>query len=272
MNKLKFLIVVLCALFWPLSLFFANTFGDFINYLIPALLLGLSIFLFQRRVGFYLFPILLIPFVEPKLAVFPLIVAGLVLIFKFEKRRLVFFLLSLVVLVLTWKGFWGQTIFQPDYEAQQGIIGRLYLYPNVATARLFQNKPRIYINKFNSNFFALVDPNNYFFNFHPREILIDNQNLNKYPFMGIVFAVVGFYYLLKHPQWRFISIILASLLLSLSILKIFDRNDFLLWVPLSLVIIHGINSFKLRSERNTKIFLVVFLIFTVPELVRILLR
>lgn len=269
MAKLKTLIIVLCLLFWPLSLILANIFNDYIKYILPSLLVALSNFLLHKKVGFYLFPLLAIPFIEPKLAVFP--VTAFLVLFLWEKqiKYLVFLLTSFLILVFTWRSFWGQTIFQPDYEAQQEIVSRTYLYPDVLTARVFQNKIRVYINKFNNNFFALSDPNNYFFNFHPREILIDNQNLNKYPFWAIGFALFGFYYLKRNPQWKLILIFLSSALLSLSILKVFDRNDFILWVPMSLVIIHGINEFRVKRKLFTKIFYFVFLAFTIPQLVRI---
>lgn len=272
MGKLRLTIILLCLLFWPLSLLLANTFSDFFNYLLPSLLVGISVFLLHKKRGFYLLPLLFIPFIEPKLAIFPFMVSLIIFLWKKEKLYLVFLAMSLLILAFTWRGFIGQTIFQSDYEAQQEIISKSYLYPNVATARIFQNKPRIFINKFNNNFFALVDPNNYFFNFHPREILIDNQNLNKYPFLSIVFAIFGFYYLVKHPRWKFILVLLGSMLFSLSILKIFDRNDFILWMPLSMVLIHGVTVFHSRQKKLRKPFYLFFLVFAVPELIRIFLR
>lgn len=271
-TKLEFIAVGLSVLFWPLSLLLANTPSDFLSYLLPALLVGLSFVLLSRNQRFYLAPLLFIPLVEPKLAAFPLMVAVLAFLWQREKRFLVFTLLSFLILVFTWRGFWGQTVFTPDYQAQQEVIAKTYLYPSVFLARLFQNKPRIYLGKFNHNFFALGDPNNYFFGFHPREILLDNQNLNKYPFLSIVFAFLGFYYLRKHPRWKFISILLISSALSLSLLKIFDRNDFILWVPLSLVLIHGVKTFQAKQKKKAVIFYLIFFAFTIPELFRIFLR
>ncbi len=272
MNKLKIITISSCLVFWPLSLFLSNISSDFARYAIPAFLVALSFFLLKYKVNFYPLPLIAIPFIEPKLAVFPLIVVFVIYLLDREKRNLIFALFSLLVLFVNWKPFWGQTIFQPDYEAQQEVISKGYLYPTVETARFFQNKPRIFINKFNNNFFTLVDPNNYFFNFHPREILIDNQNLNKFPFLGIIFLLFGFYYLGKHEYCKFVVILLVGSLLSLSILQIFDRNDFLLWLPLSVIIIHGINNFKFKQKKMVQISFAIFLIFTIPELIRIFLR
>lgn len=273
MDKLKLVIIVLCLLFWPLSLFLANTTGDFIKYLIPAFLVGFSIFLIaNKKNSFYFLPILAIPLVEPKLTAFPLVTLAIVFLLEKNRKNLLFVLLSLLILIFSWKNFWGQTIFQIDYQAHQEVIGKTYLYPTVVMARIFQNKPRIYLNKFNSNLFALIDPNNYFFNFHPREILIDNQNLNKYPFLSIIFMLFGLYYLRKHVQWKFLLLILGSMLFSLSILNIFDRNDFVLWLPMSLVIIHGIKIFHKNHKVIAPIYFALFLIFAILELIRIFLQ
>lgn len=272
MDKLKFSIVGLCLLFWPLSLLIANTSGDFVRYVIPVVLLGLSIISLQAGCKLFVLPMLFVPFVEPKLVALPLIIIFSLFLLHRDKKYTILVLASLLILVFNWKGFWGQTIFQTDYEAQQEVIGKSYLYPSVFTARLFQNKPRIYINKFNNNFFALIDPGNYFFNFHPREILVDNQNLTKYPFLSLVFVLFGFYYLKKHPHWKFILAVLIGCVLSLSILKLFDRNDFILWVPLSFVLVHGIITFHKQQKKLRTIFYLLFFVFTTPELIRIFLR
>lgn len=270
MEKLKVIIVGLCFLFWPVSLFLVNTPGDFIRYLAPALLVGFCILLFNRTDRIYLFPLLLIPIAEAKFAPLPLLVTIALFVFNKQKTSILFIFLSALILVLTWKNFWGQTIFQQDYNAQQEVISKSYLFPSVLEARFFQNKPRIYLNKFGNNFFALVDPNNYFFNFHPREILIDNQNLVKFPFLSLVFALFGFYYFNKYKYWQFVGVLLISSVLSLSILKIFDRNDFILWIPLSIIVYHGINLFVLKQKFLVKISFLIFLLFTIPQLIKIL--
>lgn len=271
-GKVKFLVTSLSLIFWPLSLFFANNFSDFLRYVAPAVLLGLSFLLLKKRVGFYLLPFFIIPIIEPKLALFPFIATTIFFFLEKNSRNFIFLLLSLVILTFSWKAFWGQTIFQSDYEAQQAVISKSYLYPTVFTARLFQNKLRIYINKFNNNFFAIVDPNNYFFSFHPREIKVDNQNLTKFPFLGIIFTLFGLYYIRKHPSSKFIIAIFVSAIISLSILQIFDRNDFILWLPLSLVIIYGRKVFDEKQKRFQYAFYTLFILFTIPELMRIFVK
>ncbi len=271
-KKLQTVIILLSLSFWPLNLFLANTLTDFLKYLVSSFLIGLSFVLFRLGFRRHFIPLFLIPFVEPKLTVLPLLVVLVDAIWQRSLKNFLWLGLSLAVLFVNWNGFWGQTIFTPDYENQRVVVGKTYLYPSILLARTFQNKPRIYWDKFTNNFFALTDPNNYFFGFHPREIVIDNQNLKKYPFLGLIFMLFGFYYLRNNPHVKFLIILLASSVLSLSILAIFDRNDFILWIPLSLVFVHGVRVFGNRQWKFKTLFYVVFLIFTMTEAIRILLR
>ena len=131
-------------------------------------------------------------------------------------------------------------------------------------ARSFQNKARIPLDKITYNFFALIDPNNYFFGFQPRQIIVNNQNIDKFPFVSLIFFIFGLYTINKNQNKKFVLITLFASLISLIVLNSFDRNDFILWLPLSLVILHGVN--KLQN----KYLYLIFLIFTVPQLIRIL--
>ena len=85
-----------------------------------------------------------------------------------------------------------KTIFSFDYQASQLILRKIYLYPNIPLARLFQNKAQIPTTKYESNLVALIDPNNYFFGFHPREVA-GGLNLVKFPFVSLPFFILGFY-------------------------------------------------------------------------------
>jgi hypothetical protein len=217
-------------------------------------------------------PILFIPFFEPKLALIPLGIAMLELFqFKIKKMPMIFLFLSLIVFLISWKEYSGQTIITPDYEARQAVIRKTQLYKTVFMARLFHNKARIRIDKFNDNFFALSDPNNYFFGFHPRQIVIDNQNLGKFPFAALPFVLFGIYHLNKSKDKRFIINTFIVGMFSLSLLKIFDRNDFILWLPISLAFVHGVKQFG-KKHKASIIFFLLFILFSIPELIRILVR
>jgi hypothetical protein len=270
--KAQDIVIMLGLVFWPLSLFLANSYSNFITYLIPAAFLITSLILSRKQSRLYFLPILFIPFFEPKLALIPLGIAMLELFqSKTKKIPMIFLFLSLFVFLINWTEFSNQTIFTPDYEARQSVIRNTRLYETVFMARLFHNKARIPINKFNDNFFALSDPNNYFFGFHPRQIVVDNQNLDKFPFAALPFVLFGIYHLKKSKDKRFIINTFIVCIFSLSLLKIFDRNDFILWLPISLTFIHGVKQFSKKSKASI-IFFLLFILFSIPELIRILVR
>ena len=103
--------------------------------------------------------------------------------------------------------FSTQSVFAHDYQGEQLVLRNTELYPNILMARVFQNKPRIYINKYASNFFALTDLNNYFFALHP-EPISGNVNMFKYPFLDLVFFLFGIYYFTKSKYKKLILLIL----------------------------------------------------------------
>jgi len=232
-------------------------------------LLALSFILSKPRPKLHFLPILTIPIIEPKLALLPFSIAALNLLWaKERKKAFVPVFVSLIILIVLWKPFLGQTIFTPDYEARQEVIRKTQLYPSVFTARLFQNKARIYIDKITDNFFALIDPNNYFFGFAPRQI-VNNQNLNKYPFLSILFALYGLYSLGKSENKNMLVSTLFAGVFTLSMLTVFDRNDFILWLPVSLIFVHGVNRFKKEHPNKARLYFLIFLFFALPELIKI---
>ena len=251
---------------WPISLILHNQNLDVVKYILPAILLLVSFLMYKKNKENYFLPTFLIPFIEPKLAILPFLITLL------GKKKSIFIFISLIPLLIFMKPFWGQTIFIKDYEKRQEVIRNTYLYPNVITARIYQNKVKIITDKFNGNLFALIDPNNYFFAFHPREITQDNQNINKFPFITIIFFIIALFNIEKLKNKKFILITLLASVLSLSVLTNYDRNDFILWVPVSLLILSGYRIF-IDSIPKKYIFhsniLIVALSFW--ELVRVLL-
>ena len=247
------IIIFLSLILWPINLFLNNTLSDFFSYTLPVIFLSLSLV--------SPFFILLIGIVETKLILLPII-------FSLINKKWLILILSLVGFLFQFQNFKGQTIFIPDYEAQQTILRNTYLYPNIPMARVFQNKVRVYLNKFSYNFFALTDPNNYFFGMHPGQITLTNQNLYKYSFAALPFFIYGLYHINKSKFRKFIITSFLAGVLSLSLLTNFDRNDFILWFPISLTIIHGINlSFKknIKLGITLSIFLIIFTIFEISK-------
>lgn len=267
-SRFTYFIIFLCLIFWPVNLFLSNTFPNFISYSIPTVFLLISYFLYRKYPKYYLLPILLIPFFEKKLLFLPVIFCLLDYLLKPNKRVFTFFLISTAIFGIFFQSFKGQTVFNKDYEAEQLVLRNTQLYPNILSARFFQNKPRIYINKLNSNFFSLTDPNNYFFAFHPRPIEIVNQNLHKFPFFAIPFFLAGIFYIYRHPYAKFILISSIGCLISLTILNNFDRNDFVMWVPMGILMIYGIEQLNKKHPNIFYVISILLIIFSVPELIR----
>jgi hypothetical protein len=233
-------LILLTLALWPINLYLANTPQDFLTYVIPAILLLVSRYLYIKYPKYYLVPILAIGLFEKKLLILSIIFCLLELITKFSKKTLIFLGISIIILTFSFNSFKGQTIFNKDYEAEQLLIRNIHLYPDIYTARFFQNKPKIYLGKIYNNFFSLVDLNNYFFANHPAPITTSTQELYKYFYPLIIFLLLGIYNFKSMLERKFVLFSFIACLLSLVILNNFDRNDFILWVPISLIIIHGI--------------------------------
>lgn len=274
----KFLKLLLFA-FWLLTLFLANSPRDFLTYFFLSILTALSIIFYVKKLSFFVLPLFFIPFIDPKLSFFPFLVATLMWLWEKNDKDKLFsfktFLLTVIVTALIfliqWGKFKNQTIFYLDYESKQKILRNITLYPDVLTARVFQNKGRIVVDKFNQNFFALIDPNNYFFSYHPREGVVPSQNLIKFPFLGIVFLTFGIFFIKEYKYKRYIFSLILSLLFSLSALSVFDRSDFALWIPLGLVASYGVDVFEKVSPKVFKFFSYLFIIFSAVELFRVFL-
>lgn len=237
---LKKITIFLVLVTWPISLFLNNTPKDLLNYLLP--------------------------FLNPKFAIFPLIFV--LIYFKFKKPLLI--LISIVILVIWIKPFFGQSIFITNNDAKEMLIQKGNLYNSVFLARLFQNKVRIPMDKFSNNFFALTDPNNYFFGFAPGQIKVDNQNLDKFTFLSLPFLLVGLYTIFKEKvsHHKLLLSFFATAIINLSFLTNFDRNDFILWIPISLIIIHGVNTLD-QKFKYAKYYELTFIIFSVVEIIRL---
>ncbi len=162
-----------------------------------------------------------------------------------------------------------KTIFVQDYQAEQKILRDTKLYKTPFMARLFHNKVRIPLDKFNNNLFALIDPNNYFFGFAPRQIA-ENQNLIKFPFAALPFVLLGIWKLGSYKHKKLVILSFSFGVLALSLLENFDKYDLILWLPISLVFIHGVNS--AQSKPKSKIFYLFFIILASIELIRILVQ
>lgn len=270
-SILWLLSIVAIFLIWPLSFLLHNSISEFGFYFFPTLLIGSSLFLFVKRKFYWTAPLLVIGVFNPALALFSVLatLANSLLIYK-NKLGWILVVLSLIVFVFGFNKFKSESVFYFDHNDQQVALRNTYLYPDVYTARIFQNKFTIYTNRLKFNFFALVDPNNYFFNFHPREISVTNQNLEKFPFLAIFLFLIGIYFYQNNSNWKFILILSSAAILNLSLLKNFDKNDFILFLPIALAIVGGLSTLSQLFKRWNLILLIIFLIFSYVQILHLI--
>ena len=159
------------------------------------------------------------------------------------------------------------SIFAPDDQAILVINAKRSVYENDFLGRLFNNKATFVYNRFKANFFALTDPNNYFFGFHPREIVRENLNLDKFPFISLVFLLYAFYCfnLLKKGKLLLIAFFVLAGLLALAN---FDKADFILYPILAVSMVHGIRQMTTEKPRFFVAAAFLLIIFSIPQYLR----
>lgn len=236
---------LLVLLFWPLGFLFANSSKDLLFFFFPNIGVLVCYYLYKRANSWWAAPLLVVGVINGSLSVFPLVVALTRVLHKRRWQDLLVLLLAVVIFLYQIHNLYLGSVFKYDRDTYQQKIEQGYLYPNVLLARISQNKWTIFTGRVRFNFFALIDPNNYFFNFHPREIVRENQNLDKYPFWAIVFFAIGLFGMIERKGGEFILVVLAGLLINLSMLRSFDRYDLALYFPVSLIVVFGLG--KLRS-------------------------
>lgn len=235
--------------------------------MIPAIVLLISYLLYIKEYKYYFLPIFFIPFIDPKFAILPLLFSVL----NSNRKNLTPIIISILIFIILFKPFFGQTVFVKDLQGEQTIIQKSNLYNSIILARIFQNKPKFYIDGFTSNLFENLDPNNYFFGFAPRQIKVDDQNLVNFPYLSIPFILIGLFYLDKNKHRNFIITISISILISLAILTNYDRSDFITWIPMSLIIIYGLNIFD-QQFKYAKYYYSLFIIISSIEILRIFIK
>lgn len=266
-RTLRLIIIFLILFFWPLNFLLHNQVLDTIHFFLPGILLVVGLTLFKDFTLGRLIVLAGIPLLNTSLLFSPLasIWCG--------RSRWGLFLVGLIMVItlyFSWQPFLGSSIFYFSQDDQQKIIRQGYLYPSVWLSRTFQNKPSIYLDRFLSNFFAITDPNNYFFGFHPREIGVENQNLQKLPFLSLIFFLIGLYYSVMGKKWLLVSLLLV--VVNLSLLKNFDKSDAILWLPIVLITIEGLKKFDRLPAKISLPFIAVFLILTLTEYLHLLIN
>ena len=166
------------------------------------------------------------------------------------------------------KNYYHFSIFAPDDQAPLIISTKRSIYQSDLLGRLYNNKATFIWGRFKSNFFAIVDPNNYFFGFHPREIVRENLNIEKFPFISIFFFLYAIYRIKAFKGAGLLVAVFLVLTVLLSLAN-FDKVDFILYPVLAGFMIRGITS---MSEEKPKFFLTVsflLILFAIPQYLRV---
>lgn len=234
MKYLKYLFLFLCSLTWPLSFIFANR-SDWFPFMLPSILILCSLYLFSRS----------------------------------GKIKLLAILFFLAALLFNASALAKNSIFTYDPLAFDTQVKKVGLIPNRFLARVVQNKLYIYSDKFTSNLFMNLDPNNYFFSFHPRETP-NNQYLQKFPYFAFPLLFVGIFVLISTRQ-KFPLLVFLLSIIYLSFFKNFDRYDFLLWPTLLLFILQGDSFLSKKYPQYLLGFYLIALPITLFDFIRILL-
>lgn len=165
------------------------------------------------------------------------------------------------------KNYYRFSIFAPDNQAPLIINNKRSVYDNDLLGRVFNNKATFIFGRFKSNFFALTDPNNYFFGFHPRELVRENLNLEKFPFISAIFLLYAIYRFNTLKNAKFLLTIFLFLIAFLS-LSNFDKVDFILYPILSIFMVHGIIQMKKENPKLYFTTAVLLIIFSIPQYLR----
>lgn len=173
--------------------------------------------------------------------------------------------------LFSWKTFYAYSIFTPDPLAFDTLNKKISLIPNRNLARLYHNKTDIFQDKFKANVFTALDPNNYFFALHPREIF-ENQNLQKLSFPAIIPFLVGLYFLVKSKDRRWIVTTLLAGIFSIALINNPDKFDLILYLPISLICLVGLRNIFTFRPIYYLLFSFIFLPLSVMELARIFLK
>lgn len=255
--------------FWPISFYLANT-QTWQVFTVAAIVLIADWFLYLKEYQYHYFLYLILPLIHPVYLVFPIIF--LFLNFKnFSKPfTLVSYLLILIVISLfSYKTFYVYSIFTPDPLAKDTLIKKISLIPNRNLARIYENKSTVFLEKYKANIFIYLDPNNYFFSLHPREIG-DNQNLNKYSFLTIIPFLIGLFFIVENIHKKWILNTTIATFLTISFINNPDRYDLIVFMPISLICFHGLRKLSRVSNIYFWLFSIAFIPISIIELIRVI--
>jgi len=137
------------------------------------------------------------------------------------------------------------TIFYPATESEKIDFEKKLALDTSGLKRFYYNKTTIYKERYLKNCLVLMDLNNYFFGMHPREDVTGVDYRFKYPFWTIIFLISAIGVTVRNKKYFKIWLIILFEILFLSFFKKIDGLDFILFIPISwLLILGAINLFK----------------------------
>lgn len=273
-NLIYWLSISLLLIFWPLSFYLANK-DSFLPYVLVFGVLLTNLVLYQKGVINHYFVYLFLPLIHPAFLAFPFVAFSFKSFFSrsvgmAKVYTVIYLSLLIFVTLLATKDFYAHSIFTPDPLAFDTLNKKISLIPSRQFAKFFENKTTIFQDKLKSNVFISLDPNNYFFAHHPQEIG-GNQNLIKFPYLAIIPFLVGIYYILENKQKDWIIAIFFSAVVAIAFINNQDRYDTILYLPVSLICIHGLKKMFQSASTYFWLFSAVFIPISLIELARIVL-
>lgn len=268
MKKLILIISsLLILIFWPISFISANS-HSWVPFFLALVILVVDWLLWSKKFKYHYYLYLLLPLIHPVYLIFPLVIFFMNLQ-KIGRFSLIVYIVLLIILTtFSWKTFYAYSIFTPDPLAQDTLIKKISLIPNRHLARVFENKTTVYQDKFKSNIFTSLDLNNYFFSLHPREIG-DNQNLTKYSYLTLIPFLIGLFFLYDSPNKKWIVVVFIATVITVAFINNQDRFDILLYLPVSLICLHGLRKLLDIQAVLFWIFTLVFISISFIELLRV---
>lgn len=161
-----------------------------------------------------------------------------------------------------------ETIFYTNDAEQITLMEKLGL-DNSQIKPIYYNKFTLIKDRYVRNVLVLLDTNNYFFQMHPREDVPNTDYRAKYFYLAIVLLIAAMVETARNGKhWKVWLILLVGILI-ISIFRKLDGIDFVLYFPLSFLMISGLKTInKLRWAVGINL---VLMMVGIVELLRIIL-
>lgn len=238
-NILFWFLFTISAFCWPYQFFVKNP-HQWYQFAAVSLLVFASFVLYQKKSRLYQFTYLAFPLINLEYIFIPALAIPLIVLKSLNKIFAGLYLAALILIasIGVAKGV-PATVFSHSPLEVDHLIKRVSLVPDRQIGRIFFNKLTLVSEKYKSNLFSLLDQNNYFFEFHPREIP-ENQNLAKFPPLALLIFLYSLIYLYECVYFYWFVESFTIYIFSLAFLSNFDKFDVVLWLPISLVLYLGL--------------------------------